>query len=181
MALFGSKKNKETKEQKDSLSPRTPSFSARNAAPSPLSPARSARIGDSRSARSDETRSSSRFIASRAPKVSPKENPSAPSVPVIHRGQHHDIIIRPRITEKSGIASDPADGQAAVYTFEVRKNANKPMIAQVIKALYKVTPMKVRIVNLPAKRVFVRGKRGTSNAVKKAMVYLKKGEKINLT
>lgn len=103
-----------------------------------------------------------------------------PASPVIHRGQHHDIIIRPRITEKSGIMSDPQTGGAAVYTFEVRKNANKPMIAQAIKALYKVTPMKVRIVNLPAKRVLVRGKRGTSNAVKKALVYLKKGEKINL-
>jgi len=150
MALFGSKKNKEAKEQKDSLSPRTPSLLARNAAPS---------------------------RASRAPKVSPKENPSTPSVPAIHRGQHHDIIIRPRITEKSGIMSE----NSSIYTFEVRKNANKPMIAQAIKALYKVTPMKVRIVNLPAKRVLVRGKRGTSNGVKKAMIYLKKGEKINLT
>jgi large subunit ribosomal protein L23 len=103
------------------------------------------------------------------------------TLPTIHRGQHHDTIIRPRITEKSGIMSDPQAGGAAVYTFEVRKNANKPMIAQAIKALYKVTPIKVRIINLPAKRVLVRGKRGTSNAVKKAMVYLKKGEKINLT
>jgi large subunit ribosomal protein L23 len=98
----------------------------------------------------------------------------SPVAPVIHRGQHHDIIIRPRITEKSGIMSE----NGGVYTFEVRKNANKPMIAQAIKALYKVTPTKVRIINLPAKRVLVRG---TSNGVKKAMVYLKKGEKINLT
>src|ERR1035437_4119246 len=124
MALFNSKKNKEAKEQKDSLSPRTPSLLARNAAPSRASRARH----DS---------------AESAPKVSPKENPSAPSVPAIHRGQHHDIIIRPRITEKSGIMSE----NSSVYTFEVRKNANKPMIAQAIKALYKVTPMKVRIIN----------------------------------
>ena len=100
--------------------------------------------------------------------------------PAIHRGQHHDIIIRPRVTEKSGMASEPQNGEAAVYTFEVRKNATKPMIAQHIKSLYKVSPVKVRIINLPAKRVFVRGKRGTSNGVKKAMIYLKKGEKINL-
>jgi large subunit ribosomal protein L23 len=112
------------------------------------------------------------------PAVAKSDSPASPS---IHRGLHHDIIIRPRITEKSGIMSEPQDDRAAVYTFEVRKNANKPMIAQAIKALYKVTPMKVRIVNLPAKRVLVRGKRGTSNGVKKAMIYLKKGEKINLT
>ena len=108
--------------------------------------------------------------------VSPAVVEKAIAAPTIHRGQHHDIIIRPRITEKSGIMSETA----GVYTFEVRENANKPMIAQAIKALYKVTPVKVRVVNLPAKQVFVRGKRGTSNGVKKAMVYLKKGDKINL-
>jgi large subunit ribosomal protein L23 len=99
----------------------------------------------------------------------------AVAVPAIHRGKHHDIIIRPRITEKSGLMSE----NMGIYTFEVRANSTKPMIAQHIKALYKVSPRKVRIVNLPAKRVFVRGKRGTSNAVKKAMVYLKKGDKID--
>lgn len=104
----------------------------------------------------------------------------APASLVIHSGQHHDIIIRPRVTEKSGMASDPQNGEAAVYTFEVRKNSTKPMIAQQIKALYKVSPVKVRIINLPAKRVIVRGKRGISSGVKKAMIYLKKGEKINL-
>ena len=101
---------------------------------------------------------------------------TAPVVHAIHRGQHHDIIIRPRITEKSGLMSE----SAGVYTFEVRSNATKPMISVAIKGLYKVTPVKVRVINLPAKRVFVRGKRGTSNAVKKALVYLKKGDKIEL-
>jgi large subunit ribosomal protein L23 len=93
---------------------------------------------------------------------------------VLHRGQHHDIIIRPRITEKSGMAAEAA----GVYTFEVLANSNKPMIAKYIKNLYKVTPRKINIINLPAKRVIVRGKRGTKSAVKKAMVYLKKGDKI---
>jgi len=157
MALFGSKKNKETQEEKKHLHQGTPSSATADA---------------------------SRSRASRAPR-GPSENVSSPLVasvssPAIRRGQHHDIIIRPRITEKSGMASEPQNGQAAVYTFEVRRNATKPMIAQHIKALYKVFPVKVRIVNLPAKRVIVRGKRGTSNAVKKALVYLKKGEKINL-
>jgi large subunit ribosomal protein L23 len=152
MALFGSKKNKEIKEEKIHPRQDTPSSRTRDAS------------------------------GSRSPTLAPRrpsENVSSPlssTSPIIHRGQHHDIIIRPRITEKSGIMSE----NSSVYTFEVRKNANKPMIAQAIKALYKVTPTKVRIVNLPAKRVLVRGKRGTSNGVKKAMVYLKKGEKINL-
>lgn len=110
----------------------------------------------------------------KAPVVADKV--STPHSPTLNRGQHHDIIIRPRITEKSGIMSE----SSSVYTFEVRQNANKPLVALAIKTLYKVTPEKVRIVNLPTKRVIVRGKRGTSSAIKKALVYLKKGEKINL-
>jgi large subunit ribosomal protein L23 len=110
--------------------------------------------------------------AAAVPAVTKSDSPASLT---IHRGQHHDIIIRPRITEKSGIMSE----NSSVYTFEVRRNATKPMIAQHIKFLYKVSPIKVRIVNLPAKRVFVRGKRGMSNAVKKALVFLKKGDKID--
>jgi large subunit ribosomal protein L23 len=89
---------------------------------------------------------------------------------------HSKIILRPRITEKSGIMNEAS----SVYTFEVEKNATKDTIAKAIKALYKVTAVKVNIVNLPAKKVLVRGKKGTQSAVKKALVYLKKGDKIEL-
>ncbi|MDE2188675.1 MAG: 50S ribosomal protein L23 [Patescibacteria group bacterium] len=92
------------------------------------------------------------------------------------KGQIADILIRPRVTEKSTLLNE----QANVYAFEVRMNATKPMIAGAVKNLYKVTPEKVRIVSLPAKRVFVRGKRGRTAAIKKALVYLKKGDKIEL-
>ena len=85
-----------------------------------------------------------------------------------------DIIIRPRITEKSGLLS-----QGGVYTFEVTKNANKQSISAAIKAMYKVTPVKVAIVNLPARNVFVRGRKGRTSGVRKAVVTVKKGEKID--
>lgn len=85
-----------------------------------------------------------------------------------------DIIIRPRITEKSGMASESLN----IFTFEVGKNATKPAIAKAIKAIYKVTPLKVRTISLPRKKVFVRGKNGIQSSVKKALVYLKKGDKI---
>ena len=61
-----------------------------------------------------------------------------------------------------------------------QKNSTKHTIAQEIKSLYQVTPEKITIVNLPARKVFVRGRKGTQSAVKKAMVYLKKGDKINI-
>jgi large subunit ribosomal protein L23 len=87
-----------------------------------------------------------------------------------------DHLYRPRITEKSGLANEAHN----IYTFEVAKEATKSSVAKAIKALYKVTPVKVRTINLPGKTVFVRGRWGTKSAVKKALVYLKKGDKIEV-
>jgi large subunit ribosomal protein L23 len=84
------------------------------------------------------------------------------------------IIKKPRITEKSGIQAEAL----GVYTFEVTDSANKKNIAKAVKELYKVTPVKINITNLPAKKVFSRGKVGRKSGVKKAIVYLKKGDKI---
>ncbi len=84
------------------------------------------------------------------------------------------VIIRPRITEKSGILS-----QNGVYTFEVTKFANKNTVSKAINALYKITPVRVAMINLPAKNVFVRGRWGRVPGIKKAVITLKKGDKID--
>ncbi len=84
------------------------------------------------------------------------------------------IIKKPRITEKSGLQAEGLN----VYTFEVMPKANKKSIAKAVTEIYKVTPEKVNIINLPAKKVFTRGKKGMKSGVKKAIVYLKKGDKI---
>mgnify|MGYP003351962988 CR=1 FL=1 len=83
-------------------------------------------------------------------------------------------IIRPMITEKSGILS-----QNGVYTFEIASDANKNTIASAIQSMYKVKPVKIAIINTPAQRVFVRGKRGVVSGIKKALVTVKKGDKID--
>jgi len=85
------------------------------------------------------------------------------------------LIKKPRITEKAGIASE-----SNVYTFEVDKNATKGKVKHAIAEMYKVSPVKVNIVNLHARKVFVRGKSGTQAGVKKALVFLKKGDKIDI-
>ena len=87
---------------------------------------------------------------------------------------NEQIIKKPRITEKSGLQAEAA----GVYTFEVTMSANKKNVAKAVKELYKVTPVKVNIVNLPAKKVFSRGKAGQTARIKKAIVYLKPGDKI---
>lgn len=87
------------------------------------------------------------------------------------------VIVSPRITEKAVGQSDKN-----VYTFVVRKDANKYDVRDAVKALYNVTPVKVNIVNKkPAERmVGSRGRAKHVKGMKKAYVYLKKGDTINL-
>lgn len=83
------------------------------------------------------------------------------------------ILIRPRITEKAGMQAEKN-----VYTFEVSKTATKPTIARAVKEIYKVTPTKINVVKLPAKKVLSKGKKGLTARIFKAYVYLKEGDKI---
>lgn len=87
------------------------------------------------------------------------------------------VIVGPRITEKS-----VKMGESNVYTFTIARFATKFQVRDAIKALYSVTPVKINIVNkLPAHRMS-----GAKNRLvkvpgyKKAYVYLKKGDTINL-
>jgi len=87
------------------------------------------------------------------------------------------VIVAPRITEKAVGMSE-----RNVYTFVVRPSATKFAVRDAIKALYNVTPVKVNIVNKKAaKRVKgFSGKTVHDKGMKKAYVYLKKGDTINL-
>ena len=86
------------------------------------------------------------------------------------------VLTRPRITEKATFLSGNENG--GVYTFEVSSRANKATVSAAVKQLFKVTPVKVNVVNTKPKTVFRRGKKGVVGGIKKAMVYLKKGDKI---
>ena len=85
------------------------------------------------------------------------------------------MIKRPRISEKAALVST-----RNVYTFDVAPSATKAEIAKSIIAQYKVTPLKIGIVTIRKNKVTVRGKRGTTSGGKKAYVYLKKGDKIEI-
>lgn len=85
------------------------------------------------------------------------------------------VIIAPRITEKASLQSS-----ANAYTFVVTKDATKLSVAAEIKKTYKVTPVAVNITNMPVRNTFIRGKWGTQAGIKKAVVFLKKGDTIAL-
>ncbi|MCX6712688.1 MAG: 50S ribosomal protein L23 [Candidatus Vogelbacteria bacterium] len=85
------------------------------------------------------------------------------------------VLSRPRVTEKATFLSG---AKSPVYTFEVSPEATKPEIIKAVLAKYKVKAVKVNIVTLPAKAVIMRGRKGHQPAIKKALVFLKAGEKI---
>lgn len=87
------------------------------------------------------------------------------------------IIMRPRITEKAVGANE-----RNVYTFIVRRDATKHTVADAVRSIFKVTPVKVNIVNKSARQFMSRskGRTLTEKGMKKAYVYLKKGDRIDL-
>ena len=88
------------------------------------------------------------------------------------------VLLNPRITEKASLLAE-----SNVYTFDVAPKTTKSEIAKAVKAAYKVTPLKVRTVTIPKKTTAPRGRRGkpgTTGGGKKAYVYLKKGDKIEV-
>ena len=90
--------------------------------------------------------------------------------------QPNKVILSPRMTEKAS-----AQSSANAYTFIVAKSATKATVRDEIKKEYKVTPLAVNITNMQRKNTFIRGKFGTQVGIKKAIVFLKKGDTIALS
>lgn len=89
--------------------------------------------------------------------------------------KNDSLIISPRLTEKASNLSSQN-----VYTFNVKDNATKLNLSKEIEKTYKVKPLKINILNQPRKAVFSRGKLGFKSGFKKASVFLKKGDKLDL-
>lgn len=87
----------------------------------------------------------------------------------------NQILLRPIVTEKS-----VSEEKLGKYVFEVAKGANKISIKKAIKRAYKVTPIRVNIINNPRKYVKFGARGGYRKALRKAIVTLKKGEAINV-
>ncbi len=90
-----------------------------------------------------------------------------------NKTEYTHTLKAPRVTEKASVLMSKN-----VYVFEIESTATKKSVAKAVAEYHKVKPKSVRIVKNPAKRVFVRGKRGSKPGVKKAYVYLKDGDKI---
>ncbi len=104
------------------------------------------------------------------------KSPVIPKGPTVPRNIG-SVIVRPRITEKAALL-----GEKNVYSFEVTKGATKFEVRDAVKALYKVTPVKVNIVHMRPRHYMSRsrGRDMMEHGLQKAYVYLKKGDRIEL-
>lgn len=87
----------------------------------------------------------------------------------------YDILKKPLITEKS--TSLLQDNK---YTFKVNPDANKTEIKQAVESIFKVKVEKVNTMNVKGRKKRVRNIPGRTSDSKKAIVTLKKGDKIEI-
>ena len=85
------------------------------------------------------------------------------------------VILNPRITEKAAMVSENN-----VYTFDVATRANKIQVKKAIVAKYNITPLKVNMIMQKPRKEMKRGRKVHKSGTKKAMVFLKKGDTIEL-
>lgn len=111
-------------------------------------------------------------VEKKSEKTIPVSSPVGMNVHISEQG-FSSVLLRPRVTEKASMLAEKN-----TYVFEVHPKANKKQVSAAITSAYKVTPARVHIINLPAKKVFSRGKKGMQSGLKKAIVYLKHGDKI---
>ena len=90
--------------------------------------------------------------------------------------RHYDLIVAPVITEKATIASDSNQ-----FVFKVRREATKPQIKAAIEKLFDVKVMAVNTLVRKGKSKVFRGMRGKQQDVKKAVVTLADGHRIDVT
>ena len=87
-----------------------------------------------------------------------------------------DSIRQPIITEKATILSEQNK-----TVFKVHSGANKKSIKKNIEKLFKVTVVKVNILNQKRKKKIKQGKLSIKPGYKKAIITLKKGQSIDLS
>ena len=88
----------------------------------------------------------------------------------------YDVILSPVITEKATTASENNQ-----VVFKVHRDATKPEIKATIEELFKVKVLSVNTLTRKGKTKQFRGIRGRQQDVKKAIVRLAEGDKIDVT
>jgi large subunit ribosomal protein L23 len=83
------------------------------------------------------------------------------------------VLLQPRISEKAGHLAS-----VNKYIFNIRKGANKVEVKKAVERAYKVSVIKVNVINTDGKIKNSGRHSGKTSNFKKAVVTLKKGDKI---
>ena len=87
-----------------------------------------------------------------------------------------DKILSPIVTEKSTKLSEHNK-----IIFKVPSGANKKNLKNNIEKIFKVSVVKVNIINKQNRTKMIRGRKVSISGFKKAIITLKKGQSIDLT
>jgi large subunit ribosomal protein L23 len=90
--------------------------------------------------------------------------------------RHYDLIVAPVITEKATLASESNQ-----FVFRVARDATKPQIKAAIEQLFDVKVTGVNTLLRKGKSKRFRGVRGRQQDMKKAVVTLADGYRIDMT
>ena len=90
--------------------------------------------------------------------------------------RHYDVIVSPVITEKSTNASEHNK-----IVFKVRTDATKPQIKDAVEKLFDVKVKSVNTLVRKGKVKAFRGTIGTQSNIKRAVVTLEEGHRIDVT
>ena len=88
----------------------------------------------------------------------------------------YDVILSPVITEKATMSSERNQ-----VVFRVANNATKPQIKEAVEKLFDVKVKKVNTLVRKGKLKTSRGSRGMQSDVKRAIVTLEEGHRIDVT
>ena len=101
---------------------------------------------------------------------------SAKSQKAAIEARHYDVIVAPVITEKATIASE-----FNKFVFKVRRDATKTEIKAAVERLFDVKVEGVNTLIRKGKRKVFKGMRGQQSDMKKAVVTLAEGDRIDVT
>ena len=87
----------------------------------------------------------------------------------------NQVLLKPTITEKSTLLQE-----SGKYTFQVAPRANKMQVKEAVEKSFDVTVMDVNITKLHGKRKRYGSRITKKPDIKKAVVTLKSGDRINL-
>ena len=90
--------------------------------------------------------------------------------------RHYDILIAPVVTEKATMASEHNK-----VVFKVARTATKPQIKEAVEKLFDVKVKAVNTLVRKGKHKAFRGRPGVQSDVKKAIVTLQEGHRIDVT